>query len=694
MPIRPRATRPRRALALTATAALLVGGVGAAAVAATPAEGSVSDTSPSAQWTAGPFAAPNVTGTAGDVTCGPGLCDDYALHVSTPAGYGDAHQLTVKVGWGNTAADFDVYLLDKAGTVVGSSASNADPEVIQVPPTSGDYTVRVVPFNPLGESVTGTAALTDIPANPPAGTDTPPTFSQYGAPQSFPQAHNAGEPSIGNSHKTGATFYQALYDTYKATWDDSVAPSKVSWSNVSATSANGCPTGGTTSLDPIGFTDPVTGRVFESQLAGKTSLMCYSDDDGKTWSPSQGGGINSGVDHQTVGGGAWPAGAIGSLPTGSYPRAVYYCSQDVADASCASSHDGGTTFGPAVPMYSLLDCGGLHGHVKVAPDGTVYVPNKGCGANQGVAVSEDGGTTWAVRTDPASTPGDSDPSVGIGANGTVYMGYQAADGTPRMAVSRDKGKTWTDDQNVGAALGIHNSVFPAVVAGDDDRASFAFIGTTTAGNYQDATNFHGDWHLYVSTTYDGGKSWVTVDTTPTDPVQRGSICTGGTTCGNDRNLLDFIDATVDKDGRVLVGYADGCTGACAAPGGKQNFDAYATIARQQGGNTLYAANDPQPNLTPSTLSVARSGGLYLPTATLANTGAATARGATLQLVVDGKVVSTSAAGDLAAGANRTVTFAGVKLAKGSHTVLVVADPANTVRESDETDNKRSVSVRS
>src|SRR6476469_2268485 len=127
MPIRPRATRPRRALALTATAALLVGGVGAAAFAATPAEGSVSDTSPSAQWTAGPFAAPNVTGTAGDVTCGPGLCDDFALHVSTPAGYGDTHQLTVKVGWANTAADFDVYLLDKAGSVVVSSDDTADP---------------------------------------------------------------------------------------------------------------------------------------------------------------------------------------------------------------------------------------------------------------------------------------------------------------------------------------------------------------------------------------------------------------------------------------------------------------------------------------------------------------------------------------------------------------------------------------
>ena len=662
--------------------------------AATPTGGAVSDGSRSIQWTGGPFVVPNVTGTSGTVTCGPGLCDDFALHVSTPSGYGASHQLKVTVGWPVAAADFDIYLLDSAGNEVTSAASSSDPEVLLTAPTSGDYTVRVVPFAPAGQSYTATAALVDLPANPAPSTATPPTYSQYGAPETFKRAHDAGEPSIGNSHKTGSTFYQALFDTYKATWDDSSTPSKVSWADVSAKAANGCASGSTTSLDPIGFTDPSTGRVFESQLAGKTSLMCYSDNDGTSWSPSQGGGLNSGVDHQTVGGGPYPASGVGPTPGSGYPNAVYYCSQDIADASCAASHDGGTTFGPAVPMYSLLECGGLHGHVKVAPDGTVYVPNKGCGGNQAVAVSEDGGTTWSVRKDPASTAGNSDPSVGIGANGTVYMGYQAADGTPRVSVSRDKGKTWTDDQNVGKAAGIQNTVFPAVVAGDDDRASFSFIGTTTAGNYQDAGSFKGEWHLFVSTTYDGGKSWVTVDTTPTDPVQRGSICTGGTTCGNDRNLLDFMDATVDGSGRTLVGYADGCTGACAAPGGAQNFDSYATIARQQSGLTLYAANDPLPNLTPTALSTSKSKGAIYPMATMTNTGAGTAKGATMQLVVDGVSQGTTTAVSLAPGASQTVTFPGLLLAKGSHTILVVCDPVNSVRESNESDNKRSVTVTS
>ena len=41
-----------------------------------------------------------------------------------------------------------------------------------------------------------------------------------------------------------------------------------------------------------------------------------------------------------------------------------------------------------------------------------------------------------------------------------------------------------------------------------------------------------------------------------------------------------MDVTSTR-GRVEVGYADGCTGACAT-GGAQNFDALATIARQAG----------------------------------------------------------------------------------------------------------------
>lgn len=546
--------------------------------AASPASGAINPDHPTASYTAGPFLVANATGAQGSPLCNAvTTCDDYTLTVSVPSGYDTDHSIKLQTAWSNATADFDLYVLDASGTLLATSASSGDPETVLLPARSGTYTVRVVPYLPLAQSITGSAALVAQPPPPPPPTEQAPTYTNYVAPAALPNSNQAGEPSIGASWSTGVVLYQANVTTYRVTFDDVTTPATTTWANKQAPTA-------LVTLDPILFVDPVTGRTFESQLAGNTSLLALTDNDGESWTPSMGSGINSGVDHQTVGGGPFAPSLIGPLTA--YPHAVYYCSQAIADASCALSRDGGLTFGLAVPIYNLTQCGGLHGHIKVAPDGTVYVPNKSCGGKQGVAVSTDNGLTWTVRTVPGSLAADTDPSVGIGSDGTVYFGYQNADGRARIAVSRDRGVTWSNDQDVGYYLGVKNAVFPAVVAGDGDRAAFAFLGTTTGGNYQDTANFQGVWHLYIAHTYDGGQSWTTADATPNDPVQRGSICTAGTTCGNDRNLLDFIDITVDREGRVLVGYADGCTGACVQ-GPPNSFSEWATIARQSSGIRLF-----------------------------------------------------------------------------------------------------------
>ena len=66
---------------------------------------------------------------------------------------------------------------------------------------------------------------------------------------------------------------------------------------------------------------------------------------------------------------------------------------------------------------------------------------------------------------------------------------------------------------------------------------------------------------------------------------------------NDRNLLDFMDATVDAKGRAMIGYPDGCVGPCVnSPTGAHpnSYTALASIARQSGGFRLFAAFDPNP----------------------------------------------------------------------------------------------------
>ncbi len=417
--------------------------------------------------------------------------------------------------------------------------------------------------------------------SPAASTQSGPSYINYSAPAGLGQ--NAGEPSIGVNWNTGNIMFQAGLQTLRVSFDDNVSPAEATWVNKS-------PVTSAASLNPRLFTDPATGRTFVSQLVGKTSLSSFTDDDGATYTPSQGSGINSGVDHQTIGGG--PFAPVPPGPLTPYPSAVYYASQDLLAAEAALSQTGGLTCGLAVPMYTSFQCGGLHGHIKVASDGTAYVPNKSCGSNQGVVVSTDNGTTWTVRRVPSSTVGTGDPSVGVGTHTALYFGYIAANGHPRAAISRDRGRTWTNDQDLGTPFGIQNAAFPAMVAGDDDRAALAFLGTPTGGNGTGTDkNFAGVWHLYIATSYDAGVTWTTLDATPSDPVQRGVICTLGSSCpAGTRNLLDFIDATVDRRGRVLVAYADGCTGSCVNAG-PNSGTALATIARQSGGRGLFSAFD-------------------------------------------------------------------------------------------------------
>jgi hypothetical protein len=537
------------------------------------------------------------------------LNDHHTVTLSVPSGFYTSHKLIATFTITPTVDDA-ILTLEQGAAVLGSSdnGGNGAPEsFILTKPVSATYDAVACTYTGVPEGYTGTLTLQTDPTGALAGGTatnlTPASYQNYVAPAGL--GDSAGEPSIGVDWKTnaangGTTMFQSDTQALKVAFDGTGSGANAAWNDVSAPNA-------VTSLDPILYTDSVNGRTFTSQLTGVDSLSAYTDDDGATWTPSQGGGIPSGVDHQSLGAGPYPAGSlVHSLV--SYPNAVYYCSQDIAAAFCARSDHGGLTFGAGVPIYNLTQCGGLHGHVKVSPDGTVYVPNKSCGGQQGVAVSSDAGLTWTVHAIANSTPGNTDPSIGVGSNNTVYEGFVNGDGLPEITASSNHGATFSQPVNVGAVLGIKNAVFPEVVAGDGNRAAFAFLGTTTPGDSgastfgqsADGTTYTGgEWHLYIATTADGGQTWQTVDATPTDPVQRGSICTAGTTCGADRNLLDFNDITIDKYGHVEVAYADGCTGACVTSTkvADNTHTAKATIARQYAGTGLLAAYDPTAPVT-------------------------------------------------------------------------------------------------
>lgn len=370
-------------------------------------------------------------------------------------------------------------------------------------------------------------------------------------------------------------------------------------------------------LDPMDWVDPVTSRIFHDDLWAVCSNLVYSDDEGATWKPINfpgnlaacGTPVN---DHQKIVTGPWVPGSPRNL--GLYSRATFYCYNGVAYSGCALSPDGGLTWEPAVPTTALagvagaptLDrgCFGLHGHPHIASSGKIYLPHVNCGANSlAFSFSADEGLTWKTRSagSPASD-GQNDPDVASTPNGrvwSVYIARTTAGGVtkniPYLAHTDNDGASFT---TLAVGLGtsyVNTSTFPAIAAGDDGRVAVGFLGTTSVGGTGGAGGVPSSavWHAYVAITYDNGTTWTTTQVS-SDPVQRGTICMAGISCGADRNLLDFNDMTLDTYGTVLYAFADGCISATCTGASGTAADSRAAagrIARQTSGDTLYSAWD-------------------------------------------------------------------------------------------------------
>jgi PKD repeat protein len=597
-------------------------------LAATPAAGTLSPSSPTINYTGGPFVIPtnSTDSAAGPVDCNEANpCEDFGLTIDIPQTYKDSHAtdfVKVEVSWNDPTGgqDLDIFLVDNPDDrTYPAHASNggSNPEVFTVPLAnlpagSSQYFVRVVPFISTAQTYSAKITIETppvVPPPPPPFTGIAPRYYNYSPGPGV--GETAGEPTVGYNNTSRRAIFISGLQTLRITFPEDIQPAgsvsgacDANWEDVSYVLTS------KKSLDPILYTDPRTNRTFVSQLnsvvppaspllIGLNSLMAYTDDDGASWTPAQLNPPDGSYDHQSIGAGPYPA----SIPLGNdinKGSAVYYCSQAGVTAFCSRSDTGGLSFNRSTPIHTPLDgCGGIHGHPKVAPDGTVYVPIRGCNNVQSVSVSQDAGLTWTVRKVQGTgfaakqPPGILDPSVGIASDGTVYFSYISGEpdgGHVRVAVSHDRGLTWTNDTDVGAAQGIRNAVFTTAIAGDPNRAAVGFVGTTEPGDHQ-ADSFHGTWYAFIAHTYDGGKTWVTVNATPNNPVQReAGIWNQG---GNSplRNLLDFNGMAMDEKGRVIYAYADGCIDGCEA-GPPNSFSAKASIARQSGGKGLFAQFDP------------------------------------------------------------------------------------------------------
>ena len=409
------------------------------------------------------------------------------------------------------------------------------------------------------------------------------------------------EPSIGIT-SSGCIFFIAMEKVMRScdgglTWEETQDPVMCS----------------PTTSDPYGWVDPITDRVFGVQMIGlETSWICWSDDDGETW---MGNPHDSGTtplnDHIKLASGPWTDsgyGALGQFTGSFYETAVYYCYNKLAGIFCFTSFDGGATFETGGQIIGLATTnGGLHGAISTAPDGTVYVtPRVGTPT---VIVSKDNGFSWFERTmgEDVLTPNprkNSEVSTDTASN--AYHVWTGADEGVYMSRSTDSGETWEEESIRISPVEVVSSVFPQTDAGDPGRIAITYLGSENAemlnqsdidgnpwdGNAHYAPN-NATYHLYITyslNALDDEPVFHTYRVTD-DPVQVGSICLNSGDCrdigGADPDFFDFYHLHIDREGRVYVAFADGCTGDCAT-----NENATAADSRDGRGSVYYLASGP------------------------------------------------------------------------------------------------------
>jgi len=327
-------------------------------------------------------------------------------------------------------------------------------------------------------------------------------------------------------------------------------------------------------LDPFLYGDPVTGRVYDTELDSCMRLS-WTDDGGATWmtNPEVCGGPDQ--HHQKVAAGPSPVPGARAVHIATMNLASWLTTDDVV-VFHSQSLDGGLawTDTPAMTKQTAGMEARAVGNIAVADDGTIGIIAYLCdrfvdAAYNGVAFgrSTDGGLTWAwSRIAPGGGRCEGiDP--GLAAVGTTfYAAWEdlfAGTGHEWWSQSTNAGATWSPPQAI--PTGNLGSMVFTDAAADKTRLAVAFLGTADTAIGPTQAPGWALWHPYLaSLDLTKPKATWTVERLQEDPVQAGPICMDGPMClDGARNLLDFIDVQLDADHKAAVAYADGCEKECA-----------------------------------------------------------------------------------------------------------------------------------
>ena len=391
------------------------------------------------------------------------------------------HQLKIRVAWPTTAADFDVYLLDAQGNAVATAASSSDPEVILAAPRGRRL------HRARGALRSRSAAPTRRPPRLVDQAGQPGARHGHAARASATTGRRAPCPTTTTpASRRSATASRPAPRSSRPTSRPTGSPSRTGGPpgrDASANAATRLPPGqhrraSTRSCSPTAG----PAARFESQLTGVDSLTCLHRRRRHDLVAQHGRRHPQRVDHQSHR--RWP------LRRGR-PRRPADQRLPARRLLLQPGHRGRLLRGLARRRHHLR---------RRRPDVRPHRvrrparPRQGRPGRHGVPAQQ--GLRQATR--PSPSPGQrpdldgphrsrrarpATPTRRSGSAPTTRStsATSAPTADPAVATSTDHGRTWKHGQQVGTEFGIKNAVFPTVVAGSDDRAAFAYLGTPTGG---------------------------------------------------------------------------------------------------------------------------------------------------------------------------------------------------------------------
>ncbi|MDD5542571.1 MAG: PPC domain-containing protein, partial [Acidobacteriia bacterium] len=538
------------------------------------------------------------TAQLGGTDCTNSPCDNYSLTIVS-ANTGDV--VDIAITWTNPANDFDLYVYDSKGNLVGSSTGGAPEteEKVTIAAIPGTYTVTTLEFTVVASNYTGTVNLHAAPATIiPAFVTGGVTFSPNVTIKA-PVADRDGEPSdrvdfLGNAYTSGIRGVPAGVDLWwfdlnpsSSTFDPQLRnpayrgqPDSFPESSVLDVGADG---GGDVDL-AVGFQPPsittngIPNLTVTSLVAANVS-SARSQDTGLTFEKDPNASTIPSDDRQ------WVEALGGDVVFLSYRAPVPATALFVG-----TSTDGGLTY----PTTSIVSTGGsTPGYISVDQQNQiVYVGHHNSSAMFVSAAKFDSNNpqlpmTFSTTTvDSTTSHGHLFDVVKVGHDGTVY-GLWSNDQNVYLSYSLDHGRTWSNKIQVnnpnfvvndrfGNPQTVKTNIFPWMEAGSAGRVDIVWFGTTESTNDDNA-----DWNVFFAQSLNANTSSPTFRQVKASDhfIHAGNISEGGLTGTANRNLADYFQVALDPQGGAFISFSDD----------HNDFSGNVYVTRQLSGPSAFSA---------------------------------------------------------------------------------------------------------